>query len=132
MTALKTCNTCNTVKPPKDFYPHRNKCKSCVIKQTNDNDTPEQIRNRAYKRQWKLLGIHLTRKQAITQLEAQNYSCAICKDDLTEVRWAYDHNHHTKKLRKILCYNCNIGIGKLNDDPYLLRLAALYIEEHND
>jgi hypothetical protein len=28
-----------------------------------------------------------------------------------------------------LCINCNTGIGKLNDDPALLRIAISYLEK---
>lgn len=39
-----------------------------------------------------------------------------------------DHDHRTGKVRGLLCYRCNTGIGKLLDNPDLLRKAADYLE----
>jgi hypothetical protein len=43
---------------------------------------------------------------------------------------AVDHDHKTGKVRGLLCWACNSGIGKLKDDPEILRIAALYLEKH--
>ena len=62
-------------------------------------------------------------------LLAQNNSCAICELACkTGKRLAVDHNHSTGKVRGLLCDSCNRGIGFLQDNPSLLREAALYIE----
>lgn len=42
-----------------------------------------------------------------------------------------DHDHKTGIIRGLLCYRCNTGIGKLHDDPALLRRAADYLERHS-
>lgn len=39
-----------------------------------------------------------------------------------------DHKHGTTHVRGLLCHRCNLGLGYFNDDPALLRLAAIYIE----
>ena len=39
-----------------------------------------------------------------------------------------DHDHKTGAIRGLLCLRCNAGMGNMNDDPVLLRRAALYLE----
>lgn len=41
-----------------------------------------------------------------------------------------DHCHQTGRFRAMLCSSCNLGIGRLKDNPALCRAAALYLEQH--
>lgn len=69
-------------------------------------------------------------------LEAQNGKCAICNQPETHMRngrikaLAVDHNHKTGAIRGLLCSDCNTAIGKLKDDPEIIRKAAQYLEHH--
>jgi len=77
------------------------------------------------------------RKYGLTLLEydnmvkAQGGKCKICGDEkpgtLTGV-WPVDHNHVTKRVRALLCSDCNAGLGLFRDDPGCLRKAAVYLE----
>ena len=60
-------------------------------------------------------------------LAQQGGACAICRKQ-PEQRLCVDHCHVTKKVRRLLCRRCNLGIGYFHDDPSLLRLAAAYLE----
>jgi hypothetical protein len=63
--------------------------------------------------------------------EGQNKVCAICQTSLVLENDAHvDHCHKTNKVRGLLCFLCNSGIGKLRDNPDLLRRAAEYVEKH--
>jgi len=68
--------------------------------------------------------------------EAQTGVCAICGNPESLVRrgkvevLSVDHCHETKKVRGLLCGNCNNGLGRFAHDPDLLRQAARYLEEH--
>jgi hypothetical protein len=68
-------------------------------------------------------------------LESQHNKCAICATaapDLNKEHRKYfsvDHDHNTGKIRGLLCNQCNLGIGCLNDDPELLRKATSYLTE---
>jgi hypothetical protein len=60
----------------------------------------------------------------------QDGSCAICCTPLVDGQNVHvDHDHKTKAVRGLLCFNCNTGIGHLRDNPTLLRTAARYLEE---
>lgn len=41
---------------------------------------------------------------------------------------AVDHDHETGKVRGLLCRDCNVALGLLKDDSYLLRKAADYLD----
>jgi hypothetical protein len=68
---------------------------------------------------------------------AQNGLCAICGNPETLIvrgklrRLAVDHDHGTRKIRRLLCLGCNTGLGKFRHDPALLRTAAAYIEQES-
>ena len=68
-----------------------------------------------------------------TMLRLQKRVCAICKRHSPNPNFglAVDHCHTTKKVRGLLCTNCNRGIGHFADDPARLREAALYLERAN-
>jgi len=58
---------------------------------------------------------------------AQDGCCALCLQMFTS-RVCVDHDHETGKVRALLCINCNAALGKLRDDPVLIRRAADYVE----
>lgn len=49
----------------------------------------------------------------------------------TDISLHVDHDHGTGELRKLLCFDCNAGIGKFREDPDLLRAAVTYLFEHD-
>jgi hypothetical protein len=87
---------------------------------------------------------YLTRNYGLTLEEFQTLHdnqhglCAICGEPektresrTKEVRsLAVDHCHTTGKVRGLLCYECNTGIGKLKDDISLMRKAIEYLERY--
>lgn len=64
-------------------------------------------------------------------LISQKGNCAICGlKEKSGCRLSVDHDHKTKKVRGLLCGNCNRGIGLFKDDPFMLDLAFMYLNEH--
>ena len=57
----------------------------------------------------------------------QNGKCAICG---VHASLCVDHNHSTGVIRKLLCNQCNVGIGCLRENPNICERAAEYLREH--
>jgi hypothetical protein len=89
---------------------------------------------RAYQRAYVLAGHQriahlryeygLTLEQYDAMLEAQGGACAVCGATGTLV---VDHDHASGSVRGLLCDSCNVGIGRLKDDPAVLALAVAYL-----
>lgn len=67
-------------------------------------------------------------------LAAQDGRCAICGSEADRAAIAkmkqslhVDHDHKTGAVRGLLCFSCNMGIGKFKDDPELLVKAVAYM-----
>lgn len=102
---------------------------------------PEKYRARS--RQWrkdnpeKSMSIDLKRKYGITydhwkvMFDQQEGKCLVCNKHQNELnqKLAVDHDHKTNQIRGLICCQCNRGIGYLQDDPILLRKAALYLDK---
>jgi hypothetical protein len=53
--------------------------------------------------------------------------CAVCRIGTPE---HVDHDHANGRVRGILCFNCNRGLAKFDDDPAVLQNAMAYLQEH--
>jgi predicted nucleic acid-binding Zn ribbon protein len=70
----------------------------------------------------------LTREQ-LDELLAQHRVCAVCEtDDWGPKGPQVDHDHASGRVRGILCYRCNVGLGFFADDVERLRAAIEYLE----
>lgn len=69
----------------------------------------------------------ITPEQYEALFASQKRRCAICHCKHPGRQWHVDHDHDTGEVRGILCGNCNEAIGKLRDDPKLLRAAYRYL-----
>jgi hypothetical protein len=64
---------------------------------------------------------HLLRRQA--------GGCAICRGLPRAKRraLAVDHEHRTRRIRGLLCENCNRAVGLFDDDPVRIATAVEYL-----
>ena len=59
--------------------------------------------------------------------EQQGGLCAICE---TSTELHVDHCHTTDKIRGLLCFNCNAGLGAFKDNSEYLDRAKTYLKDH--
>lgn len=125
------CPDCEVEKPVSEFPTNpsmRNGrgcyCKPCHHARTRENAIANHGSTRSY---------HLKRRYGIDEtavngmVEAQGGLCAICRTRPAE---HVDHCHLTGKVRGILCFTCNVGLGNFGDNAVRLRQAADYIALH--
>jgi hypothetical protein len=82
---------------------------------------------------------HLKRKFQLTpeeyeaKLRWQRGVCLICQQPPAEGKMLdVDHDHQTGQVRGLLCRNCNHGLGKFYENPFLLAAAAGYLVMWDD
>jgi hypothetical protein len=81
-------------------------------------------------------GINLIQYEKL--FEEHKGLCAICNKPSQRVnkngelkRLAVDHDHKTGKVRGLLCFDCNTGLGKFGDDVEMLSKALSYLKNTN-
>ena len=76
---------------------------------------------------------NLTLEDYNNMLEKQDHRCAICNSHRTEQNPQFglviDHCHDTNQVRGLLCWKCNTGLGKFDDDPKLVEAALSYLND---
>ena len=130
---LKPCPVCSTLDHPKaDSKGHL--CKPCSVKRATEWYKNNQ--ERYFYNQLKAK-YGLSKADYLSLLEQQDNKCAICGESETAPntwkkeqarRLAVDHCHKTGIIRGLLCYRCNVTLGKAEDNPDLLRSMANYLE----
>ena len=139
---MKRCRVCNILKNENDYYLCKRKggnpearhteCKECAkarIKASRDAN-PDAARDS-----------HLRRTYGITladfnkMLLAQGSKCACCgtgKPGGKHNQWCVDHDHVTGSVRELLCKDCNIVLGLVEDSPEHLQRLIAYIIKHKN
>jgi 5-methylcytosine-specific restriction endonuclease McrA len=71
----------------------------------------------------------MTDKQFNLMAQAQGYTCALCHNPCSDLQidHDHDHDHDSKKVRGLLCRECNTGLGKLGDNEAGLLRALEYV-----
>jgi hypothetical protein len=118
----KWCNKCRSYKEVDAFPPsnrstdgRKSECRDCL--------SARQRRRHLEKK----YGMSLERFDAL--MTTQGGRCAICGRELAD-KPHVDHDHVTGRVRALLCFNCNGGLGQFGDDPLRVERAALYLERY--
>lgn len=85
-------------------------------------DTPEFKAKRLVRELWRAYKITPEEREAM--YAAQGYECAVCPATEVEV----DHCHAIGKVRGLLCSQCNMALGLLQDHGARIRKLAAYID----
>jgi hypothetical protein len=150
MDLLKTsqiCTRCKYEKEPEEFSHKASWCKTCkaayaaAYRQKNPEKARESIMTARSKKVefYKEANrkAHLKRKYDLTieqyddMARAQDFVCAICREpfklDSLDRGPCVDHCHETGRVRGILCWDCNRGLGGFKDNLQSLQEAINYL-----
>jgi hypothetical protein len=155
---LYRCCTCKVFKEAKEYgnvssskYGIGNSCLICsrehskiqndkskdYRKEKRDSLTLEEKEEIASKNLLRRIGITLNQKRE--KFLEQDQKCEICgsmshknhkKGFEGENGWFADHDHFTGKFRGVLCVNCNMALGQVNDDTGILKSMISYLEKY--
>ena len=71
--------------------------------------------------------------------EQQVFKCAVCNDKETTKnnkgavkRLSVDHCHTTGRIRGLLCHNCNVALGLLNENTNTIKNLYKYIVKYSN
>lgn len=127
---MKWCNDCEAYKPREEFPRNRSSNDGLMVycKPHHNARGRESRERRGGQRAYHLKGRYgLTLAELEGLIESQGGTCAICSRPIDE-RSHVDHDHATRKVRGVLCFNCNGGLGQFRDSRDLLLLAAEYLD----
>jgi hypothetical protein len=128
---LIRCPACKEWKAPEVFPRNRSTksgratyCRPCHNRIMRENRLKHHGSTRNF---------HLKRRYAVDTVQVewmilqQGGACAICGEpDPKHV----DHDHRSGKVRGILCFDCNKGLGKAQEGRDVLRRAMDYLLAH--
>lgn len=133
---MKACTKCRIEKPMEEFYEHpgyrdgrRARCRPCHIDDAAKQASRRLRRDNHYRHKY---GISLADYEALNA--AQGGLCLSCEQPETAIgnggevmALAVDHDHATGAIRGLLCRNCNITLGRHDDDPEVFDNLARYL-----
>lgn len=148
----KACGICKTIKPITEFYKkayrfkkyensiagYAHACRTCSVESSKQNPNRKQNDRRFYQtahRKLSLKDSFLKRNFGISLEDynrmfiAQNGCCLICKQHQSSLKraLAVDHCHETKKVRGLLCCNCNAALGYMKENKEWIHNMNSYL-----
>lgn len=121
----RLCGKCKKVLPEEHFVKYKDGrshsyCKPC--------------KSEHFKNYQKTIGRFkrhgITKDIYDTMYKEQAGKCYVC--DKQEQKLHIDHNHTTGKVRRLLCKECNMGLGLLKENKKTLQNMIIYLEKHNE
>lgn len=139
--ATRQCKRCTKYKSVDEFSLADSKtgrlrsyCKTCDSARVDAwAKSHKKERSAVYRRRHLKRTFGITEEQYESIKRIQDGKCAICGKDEKDARGGMlcvDHCHNSRKIRGLLCFECNIALGNFHDDLNILRRAAEYISGH--
>lgn len=101
----------------KTFYKEKQKVNQAKYEAKFDNYNRESHLRKHY---------GITQEQYLALVGQQQGLCAICHEKPLK-SLDIDHNHETKRVRGLLCGNCNRGLGLFKDSVLRFESAIHYL-----
>ena len=134
-TTKRSCITCRSENSKKCNVVNKDQIKKTrqARRKLRPDCTPEQRRERNLKHHgW-------TTDKFNEKVVEQKGRCAICKkvltfeDKISGSRACADHLHtNPPKPRGVLCTNCNLGIGNLQENYKIMEAAIAYVKKYQE
>jgi hypothetical protein len=118
-------------------------CKECNHRRSNARYARNKHKWHNQKRNFIFIGksgLKIHKDQYEKMHDKQKGLCALCGNkekvinhkskDKTPRKLAIDHCHKTGKIRELLCYACNVSLGKFDDSIENLQSAIAYLKKH--
>ena len=136
LTGTRVCRLCDERRSMTAFHWTANRkyrtrvCSTCQTSRARDRreSDREAVARRSFLKNLRI-AYGMTEEDYLALLAAQDGACAVCRSEFGDQAPHVDHDHETGVVRGLLCFTCNTAIGKMRDDPALLRAAAAYLEQ---
>ena len=125
------CIKCKEVKHSTEFCRNKAQAPAQAFISTANHVTNQVVRTNRLEHRGSTRSFHLRRRyrvdgaQVAWMILQQGGVSALCHTGKPE---HVDHDHRTDRVRGILCFNCNRGLGKFGDDVELMDRAIEYLE----
>lgn len=141
---MKLCTKCKEYLTEDKFIKRglslKSHCRRCINKDNLNRYHGKDksiVRKTSYRYNLKI-NYDLSEEEYNKLFEEQGGNCPICKEKLSN-RFlniqgklsSIDHDHKTGVVRKILCMNCNSGLGCFNDNVDNLTNAIEYLHTYS-
>ena len=128
---LIQCIRCQVERFEDRFDTGRNICKDCRNAKKREKWAEMSLEDRQHHNRntykYKLKSLYnLSLEDYDRMLYLCGNRCEICRQPDKEL--VVDHCHTTGKVRGLLCRQCNVGIGNLQDDYEIVLNAYKYLE----
>lgn len=131
--SLRQCISCDRELPlnENNFRLGVNRDKNGKTRETYRKVCRDCERSRVRERVY-FLTRGITTAQRNEMLAAQGGKCLCCgsEESGSKKGWHVDHCHRTGAIRGVLCANCNVALGHVDDSIEKLQMLINYLKSH--